>query len=47
VRSNSFGVRLWNRGDILAAVYEHYHQLSPAIRAEIPLKQISTLNLAE
>jgi restriction system protein len=42
-----FRVRLWNREDILAAVYEHYHQLPPAIRAEIPLKQIWTLNRAE
>jgi len=40
-----FRVRLWNREDILNGIFAHYDQLPAEIRAEIPLKQIWTLNL--
>ena len=38
-----FRIRLWDASDIVAAVKEHYGQLPPDIRAEIPLKQVWTL----
>lgn len=38
-----FRVRLWDAGDVVAAVKEHYGRLPYAVRAEVPLKQVWTL----
>lgn len=38
-----FRVRLWDAGDIVAAMKEHYDRLPPSVRAEVPLKQVWTL----
>lgn len=38
-----FRVRLWDAGDVVAAMKEHYHLLPHAVRAEVPLKQVWTL----
>lgn len=38
-----FRVRLWDAGDVVAAVKEHYGRLPHAVRAEVPLKQVWTL----
>lgn len=38
-----FKMRLWDSGDVVAAVQEHYEQLPATIGAEIPLKRVWTL----
>ena len=38
-----FRVRLWDADDLVRAVERDYSQLSPAIRAEIPLRQVWAL----
>ena len=38
-----FRIRLWDAGDVVAAIQEHYPRLSHAIQVEIPLKQVWTL----
>lgn len=38
-----FRIRLWDPSDVVAAVKEHYDRLPPAVRAEVPLKQVWTL----
>lgn len=38
-----FRVRLWDAGDIVAAVKEHYDRLPAKVRAEVPMKQVWTL----
>ncbi len=38
-----FRIRLWDAGDVVAAVKEHYARLPPDVRTEIPLKQVWTL----
>jgi restriction system protein len=38
-----FKVRLWDSGDVVAAVQDNYEQLPATIRAEIPLKRVWTL----
>ena len=40
VRDNFFSVRLWDSGDLLQAVFNHYDRLDGAIKAELPLKKI-------
>jgi restriction system protein len=42
-----FRVRLWDAGDLLNAVLARYDQMPEEIRAELPLKRIWTLTLAE
>lgn len=39
-----FRIRLWEADDVVAAVKEHYAALPAAIRAEIPLRQVWTLD---
>lgn len=38
-----FRMRLWDAGDVVAAIQEHYAALPHEIRAEIPLRQVWTL----
>ena len=38
-----FRIRLWDAGDLVAGIKEHYARLPPQIRAQIPLKQVWTL----
>ena len=38
-----FRVRLWDRTDLLSALFEHYDKLSPDLRAELPLKPVWTI----
>jgi len=42
-----FRIRLWDSGDVIAALSEHYHQLPDAIQAEIPMKQVWAMVLEE
>ena len=35
-----FRVRLWDQGDLIDQVLEHYDQLDEDIRTELPLKRI-------
>ncbi len=35
-----FRVRLWDRGDLLNALFEHYDRLDPDTRAALPLKRV-------
>lgn len=38
-----FRVRLWSKKELLDALFEHYEDLDPEIRAELPLKRIWTV----
>ncbi|MCI8507673.1 MAG: restriction endonuclease [Lachnospiraceae bacterium] len=42
-----FRIRLWDSNDVIRELFENYESLSPAIRAEIPLKQIWMLSEEE
>lgn len=42
-----FRIRLWDSNDVIRELFENYENLSPAIRAEIPLKQIWMLSEEE
>lgn len=42
-----FRIRLWDSNDVIRELFENYENLSPAIRAEIPLKQIWMLSEGE
>lgn len=42
-----FRIRLWDSNDVIRELFENYEKLSPAIRAEIPLKQIWMLSEEE
>ncbi len=42
-RERYFEIRLWDAGDVIQAVQQHYDQLPDAIRAELPLQRIWTL----
>lgn len=46
-QTDFFRVRLWDAGDLLNAVLTRYDQMSEEIQAELPLKRIWTLTLAE
>lgn len=39
-----FKIRLWDSKDVIREIFENYEKLSPAIKAEIPLKQIWILS---
>lgn len=43
VATNYFKLRLWDAGDVVKAVQDHYQNLPEAIRADIPLKRVWTL----
>jgi restriction system protein len=38
-----FKIRLWNQDDLIRALLANYHNLSPDLKAELPLKQIWVL----
>jgi len=42
-----FRIRLWDSDDIIQQIFENYENLSPEIKAEIPLKQTWILNEEE
>ncbi len=42
-----FKIRLWDSTDIIKELFDNYEKLSPAIKAEIPLKQIWILSEEE
>lgn len=42
-----FTIRLWDSGDLVAALQKNYQNLPPDLQAEIPLKQVWTLVLEE
>ena len=42
-----FKIRLWDSTDVIRELFENYEKLSPAIKAEIPLKQIWILSKDE
>lgn len=42
-----FRIRLWDSNDVIRELFENYEKLSPAIRAEIPLKHIWMLSEEE
>lgn len=35
-----FRVRLWDRSDVMAALFEHYDALDAEVRAQLPLKRV-------
>lgn len=39
-----FKIRLWDSSDVIRELFRHYEQLSPGIKAEIPLKRIWILS---
>lgn len=39
-RNEFFRIRLWDQGDIVDAVLQHYERLDDEIKAELPLKRI-------
>lgn len=39
-KQSHFVVRLWDSGDLVAAIYRNYEQLPAEIQAELPLKQV-------
>ena len=41
--ADHFRIRLWDAADLVGAVAEHYPDLPPQVRAQIPLKQVWTL----
>jgi restriction system protein len=42
-----FRVRLWSQTELLDALYEVYDKLDPDLRAELPLKRVWTVALAD
>ena len=42
-----FKIRLWDSTDVIRELFDNYVRLSPAIKAEIPLKQIWILSEEE
>lgn len=42
-----FRIRLWDSNDVIRELFENYEKMSPAIRAEIPLKHIWMLSESE
>jgi len=38
-----FRVRLWSQQELLEALFQHYDQLDPDLKAELPLKRIWTV----
>jgi restriction system protein len=42
-----FKVRLWTQKELLAALFAHYDQLDPDLKAELPLKRIWTVAAQE
>ncbi len=42
-----FEIRLWDAGDVVASLLEHYDRLPAELQAELPLKRIWTLVLEE
>ena len=42
-----FKIRLWDSTDVIKELFDNYEKLSPAIKAEIPLKQIWILSEEE
>lgn len=42
-----FKIRLWDSTDVIRELFDNYEKLSPAIKAEIPLKQIWILSEEE
>ncbi len=46
-RRRFFKIRLWDAGDLVNAILEHYDQLSKDLQAELPLKRIRSLVLEE
>jgi restriction system protein len=42
-----FKVRLWTQKELLAALFTHYDQLDPDLKAELPLKRIWTVAAQE
>jgi len=42
-----FQLRLWSGEDLLDFVLEHYDELGPEIHADLPLKRVWTLSLAD
>jgi len=45
--SQFFRVRLWDQDDLIDQILEHYDQLDPDIRVELPLKKIWAVAVAE
>lgn len=45
--SQFFRVRLWDRDDLIDQLIEHYDKLDAEIRADLPLKRIWTVTLAD
>jgi len=39
-KDDFFVIRLWDSGDLINAVFEHYDELDEELRAELPLKRI-------
>ena len=46
-QTDFFRVRLWDAGDLLNAIVAHYDRMPEEIQAELPLKRIWALTLAE
>jgi len=46
-RRRFFEIRLWDAGDLVNSILEHYDQLSKDLQAELPLKRIWALVLEE
>ena len=42
-----FKIRLWDSTDVIKELFDNYEKLSPAIKTEIPLKQIWILSEEE
>ena len=42
-----FRVRLWTQKDVLDSLFAHYDQLDEDIRAELPLKRVWTVAVAD
>jgi len=42
-----FRVRLWDQGDLLNGLLQHYDKLPESLQAELPLKRVWTLALEE
>lgn len=42
-----FSIRLWDSGQLIKAIYQHYENLSNDLKAELPLKKIWSLVLEE
>ncbi len=45
--SQFFRVRLWDQGDLIKQLLDHYDELDEDLRTELPLKRIWTVALAE